>query len=135
MFHFTGLQNVCSAKNQNCTVVKKKLLICPMPKRRFKTWPGRWSFIHGLRCRYVRLGQGFEDFLNLYENVFFLAKILGGYLTGNPVLLPYLYIIIILVRSPIFISNSISHILKYKYILISRVTGNYSTSKHPIPRE
>jgi len=135
MFHFTGLQNVCSAKNQNCTVVKKNFSSVPCQSADLRLGPGRWSFIHGLRCRYVRLGQGFEDFLNLHENVFFLAKILGGYFTGNPVLLPYLYIIIILVRSPIFISNSISHILKYKYILISRVTENYSTSKHPIPRE
>ena len=42
----------------------------------------------------------------------------GAKTPRNPVLLPYLYIITIPVRSPISISNSISHVLEYKYILI-----------------
>ena len=54
----------------------------------------------------------------------------------NPVLLPYLYIIIIPRPVSYFHVNFNNSGIVDKYIsYISRVTGNYSTSKYPISRE
>ena len=60
----------------------------------------------------------------------------GAKTPRNPVLLPYLYIIIIPRPVSYFHVNFNNSGTVYKYITyISRVTGNYSTSKYPISRE
>jgi hypothetical protein len=56
----------------------KNPLVCPMPKHRSKAKSR--SFSHGLRCRCVWVGQGFEGFLDLREKVFFLMQCLGAVL-------------------------------------------------------
>jgi hypothetical protein len=49
-------------------LLSKSLLVCPTPKHRSKV-----SLIsHVLRCHYVWVGQEFEDFLSLRENVFLI---------------------------------------------------------------
>ena len=56
----------------------------------------------------------------------------------NPVLLSYLHILIIPVRSQLSIHSISNTQLMYwnmNISYISRVTGNYSTSNHPISRE
>ena len=60
----------------------------------------------------------------------------GAKTPRNPVLLPYLYIIIIPRPVSYFHVNFNNSGTVYKYITyISRVTGNYSTSKYPISCE
>ena len=62
----------------------------------------------------------------------------GTKTSRNPVLLPYLHILIIPVRSQFsihYISNSKLIYWNINISCISRVTGNYSTSNHPISRE
>ena len=60
----------------------------------------------------------------------------GAKTTRKPVLLPYLYIIIIPCSISYFHVNFNNSGTVYKYITyISRVIGNYSTSKYPISRE
>ena len=60
----------------------------------------------------------------------------GAKTPRNPVLLPCLYIIIIPRPVSYFHVNFNNSGIVYKYITyISRVTGNYSTSKYPISRE
>ena len=48
-----------------------------MPKHRSKDRPKSLVVSHGLRCRYVRVGQGFGGFFDLREKIFFL-KICPG---------------------------------------------------------
>ena len=60
----------------------------------------------------------------------------GAKTPRNPVLLPYLYIIIIPIPISYFHIKFNNSGTVDKYITyISRVIGNYSTSKYPIPRE
>ena len=72
------------------------------------------------------------------DNDWSLIDIDGAKTPRNPFLLPYLYTIIIPRPVSSFhhsTLHSISQILKHKDNYISRVTGNYSTSKYPVPRE
>ena len=81
----------------------------------------------------------FQSPISTADNDRSLIDTNGAKTPRNPVLLPYLYIIII----PHLVSNFHSfhikfnnHVLEYEYIsYLSQVTGNYSTSKYPISRE
>ena len=66
----------------------KKSLVCPTPKHRSKASP----VSRELRCRCVWVGQRFEGFLDLRENVFFFLSIMPRdcYTPASPI---FFYII------------------------------------------
>jgi hypothetical protein len=55
--------------------VKKILSYVPHQSTSLRPGPSRWSFSHKQWCHCVKVGQGFEGFLDLRE--FFLAKCRG----------------------------------------------------------